>query len=72
MDSGEDTIVCVNKYTLANEAPVDVLNIDNTNVRKKQIAPIQETKAKRDPNKVALCLQKIDESAATRARARIP
>ena len=37
IDSGQDVIVGVNKYKLAKEDPVPVLQIDNTTVRQKQI-----------------------------------
>ena len=38
IDRGEETIVGVNKYRLADEADVDVREIDNTAVRDQQIA----------------------------------
>lgn len=45
-------IVGVNKYKLAEPQQVDVLCIDNREVREKQIARLQKTKASRDPAKV--------------------
>ena len=35
IDSGRQTIVGVNKYRLEKEAPIDILEIDNTEVRKR-------------------------------------
>lgn len=49
IDSGFETIVGVNKYRLASqEQNFDVLKIDNTDVRKKQIERIQSIKRTRD------------------------
>ncbi len=49
IDRGEDVIVGVNKFEAPDEAEVDVLMIDNTEVRKQQVARIQKTRAERDP-----------------------
>ena len=49
IDSGFETIVGVNKYRLASqEQNFDVLKIDTTDVRKKQIERIQSIKRSRD------------------------
>lgn len=49
IDSGFETIVGVNKYRLANqEQNFDVLKIDNSDVRKKQIDRIQAVKRSRN------------------------
>jgi methylmalonyl-CoA mutase len=41
-------IVGVNKYRLANEDQIDILEVDNAAVREAQIARIRDVKAKRD------------------------
>ena len=41
IDSGEDIIVGMNKYRVDTEDEVDVLSIDNTTVREKQIRRLQ-------------------------------
>lgn len=41
IDSGEQTIVGVNKYRLDKEDPIDILEIDNTAVREAQIARLK-------------------------------
>ena len=46
-------IVGVNKYQLAKEDPLEVLAIDNTEVREKQIAKIKEIKESRDAQAVS-------------------
>jgi len=43
IDSGKDVIVGVNKYKLAKEEPVDILEIDNLKVREGQIARLQKS-----------------------------
>lgn len=49
IDSGFETIVGVNKYRLpSQEQNFDVLKIDNTDVRKKQIERIESIKRTRD------------------------
>ena len=48
-----EVIVGVNKYQLAKEDPLEVLAIDNTEVREKQIAKIKEIKESRDAQAVS-------------------
>lgn len=49
VDKGEDVVVGVNKYKLDDEAPIDILNIDNAKVRKSQIARLEKMRKHRDP-----------------------
>src|SRR3546814_10667053 len=48
VDKGEDVIVGVNKYRLADEDEIDILDIDNAKVRADQIRRIERVKAERD------------------------
>ena len=48
IDSGEETIVGVNKYRLAKEDPLDILDVDNTAVRLSQIERLKKLRAERD------------------------
>jgi methylmalonyl-CoA mutase len=48
VDRGEDVIVGVNKYRLAEEAHLDILDVDNHAVREGQVARIARVKAARD------------------------
>ncbi|MCM8731906.1 methylmalonyl-CoA mutase [Hephaestia sp. GCM10023244] len=48
IDKGEDVIVGVNKYRLAEQAEIDILDIDNAKVRADQIGRIAQVKAGRD------------------------
>jgi methylmalonyl-CoA mutase len=63
IDSGQETIVGVNKYQLQNEPPIDVLAIDNTNVRHAQIERLKRVKSTRDPRAVEKCLMDLEEGA---------
>jgi methylmalonyl-CoA mutase len=48
IDSGRDVIVGVNKYKLAEEDPIEVLDVDNAAVREGQIARLKKMRAERD------------------------
>ncbi|MEW6707422.1 MAG: methylmalonyl-CoA mutase [Pseudomonadota bacterium] len=63
IDSGKDVIVGVNKYRLAKEDPVDILEVDNHKVREQQIARLQQVKARRDGAKVRAALQALTDCA---------
>ena len=65
IDGGVDTIVGVNKYKVTDEKPIDVLMIDNTTVRREQIARINKVKANRDNAKVKKLLDELVEAAKT-------
>ena len=63
IDSGKDVIVGVNKYKLAQQDKVDILEVDNVKVRESQIARLQQIKAKRDSTQVRAALQALTEAA---------
>jgi methylmalonyl-CoA mutase len=65
IDSGRETIVGVNKYQLEKEAPMDILEVDNTAVREAQIKQLQQLKAQRDGARVKQTLDALTESART-------
>ncbi|MEJ7926589.1 methylmalonyl-CoA mutase [Sphingobium sp. AN641] len=64
VDRGDDVIVGVNKYRLANEDLLETLDIDNAKVREGQIARIKKMKAERDEAKCQAALQALREGAA--------
>ena len=64
IDSGKEVIVGVNKYKLDKEDEIDVLVIDNNEVRKSQINKISNIRASRDANKLTEALSAL-EAAAT-------
>lgn len=61
IDSGKQTIVGINKYRLDHEDPIDILEVDNTEVRKEQCARIEDLKAHRDEEAVKKALVAITE-----------
>ncbi len=65
IDSGKDVIVGINYHRLAEEAPMDVLTIDNTAVRIKQVQQLADLKAKRDGAKVKAALEALTQAAKT-------
>lgn len=65
IDRGEDVIVGVNKYKLATEDNIDILDIDNVAVRESQIKRLNDIKAKRDNAKVDAILSQLTECAKT-------
>ena len=65
IDSGNQTIVGVNKYRLDHEDPIDILEIDNTAVRKEQIERLNELKANRDNEAVKRALDALTECVKT-------
>ncbi|MGN6621101.1 MAG: methylmalonyl-CoA mutase [Sphingomonas sp.] len=63
VDRGEDVIVGVNKYRLAKEDAIDILDIDNAKVRADQIRRIERVKAERDPARAAAALEALRQGA---------
>ncbi|WP_430117820.1 methylmalonyl-CoA mutase [Neobacillus rhizosphaerae] len=65
IDSGKETIIGVNRYRLEKEEAIDILDIDNTAVRLKQIEKLQGLKASRDDLKVKAALDELTIAAET-------
>src|SRR6187455_3157925 len=63
IDRGEDVIVGVNRFQLADEAPIDIREIDNTAVREAQVARLKQIRASRDGKKVAAALEALTQAA---------
>jgi methylmalonyl-CoA mutase len=63
VDRGEEVIVGVNKYRLAQEDAVDILDVDNEKVRAQQIAKLDRIKATRDNAAVAAALAALEAGA---------
>ncbi|KAA6350073.1 Methylmalonyl-CoA mutase [termite gut metagenome] len=66
IDSGLQTIVGVNKYRLEKEAPIDILEIDNTAVRNEQIQRLKELKENRNETQVKVALEAITKCVETK------
>jgi methylmalonyl-CoA mutase len=65
IDSGKDVIVGVNKYKLAKEDPIEILDIDNHAVREAQIVRLKRIRATRDTAAVRDALDALTRCAQT-------
>ncbi|WP_040208197.1 methylmalonyl-CoA mutase [Neobacillus jeddahensis] len=65
IDSGKETIIGVNRFRLEKEEAIDILDIDNSAVRLKQIEKITTLKASRDEKKVEEALKALTIAAKT-------
>jgi methylmalonyl-CoA mutase len=65
IDSGQDTIVGVNKYKLESDDALHILEVDNELVRAQQLERLNHTKSQRDSEKVGDILEKLTKAAAS-------
>ncbi|KPE51430.1 methylmalonyl-CoA mutase [Chryseobacterium indologenes] len=66
IDSGEEFIIGVNSFrTALKQDDIEILDIDNTEVRRKQIERLEKIKAERNTEAVVQILNEIRESAKT-------
>ncbi|MBT8180083.1 MAG: methylmalonyl-CoA mutase [Eudoraea sp.] len=63
IDSGQDIIVGVNKYQLEEEDELQILEVDNAEVRRQQIERLEKLKKERDNTEVQRILQKLTQAA---------
>jgi methylmalonyl-CoA mutase len=61
IDSGKDVIVGVNRYRLEKEDPIDILEVDNTAVRKSQLDRLKKLKKERNQARTDSTLKAITE-----------
>jgi methylmalonyl-CoA mutase len=64
VDRGEEAIVGVNKYRAKDPEHVDVLAIDNTDVRRQQVARLERVRAERNDRACRDALSRLTEAAA--------
>jgi methylmalonyl-CoA mutase len=67
VDRGEAVVVGVNKYRLAEQDPLDILDVDNHAVREAQVARIERTRASRDEAACQAALHALREGARGQA-----
>jgi methylmalonyl-CoA mutase len=65
IDSGRQTIVGVNKYPPQREEKLQILKVDNTEVRASQVRRLQELRKHRDEPKLRAALAALTASART-------
>jgi methylmalonyl-CoA mutase len=63
IDSGHQSVIGVNKYRPENEAPIDVLKVDNSAVRQLQIEKLNRLRAERDAGAVEEALAALTRAA---------
>ena len=63
IDRGDEVVVGVNKYKLAKQDAIDILDIDNVAVREAQIARLARTRAARDEAKAQAALDELTRIA---------
>ncbi len=63
IDSGRQTVTGVNKYRVEGMTGIDILKVDNDEVRRQQIAKLAKLKSERDEAKTQAALAKLTEAA---------
>ncbi len=67
IDSGQQTVVGINKYRRDQEGPINVLKVDTTAVRQAQIANLKRLRAERDSARVEASLNALTAGASANA-----
>lgn len=65
IDAGKDAIIGVNKFQTRAKTDIDLLEVDNAEVLKSQLARLEKLKAERNPEKVQATLQAIAQCTET-------
>ncbi|MEE8314438.1 MAG: methylmalonyl-CoA mutase [Myxococcota bacterium] len=68
IDRGEETIVGVNRYRAEEQTEVEILDIDNSEVRRRQIERLDRIRAERDAERVRQALEALTAAAGDRSR----
>ncbi len=63
IDSGEQTVVGVNKFRVTEDAEIDILKVDNADVRARQIAKLERLRAERDEATTQAALDALSKAA---------
>jgi methylmalonyl-CoA mutase len=65
VDRGEEIIVGVNKFRLSDEAPMEILEVDNAAVRTSQVERLARIRGSRDEARCQAALQALTDAAAS-------
>jgi methylmalonyl-CoA mutase len=65
IDAGKEVIIGVNRYRLAEEPPIEILEVDNSAVRQSQIERLKKLRSERDESRVQRTLAALTECART-------
>ena len=63
IDSGQQTVIGINKYQVDEDHPIEVLKVENSRVRAEQIAKLQQLRADRDQAAVDAALAELTRAA---------
>lgn len=63
IDAGRQSVIGVNKYKPESEAPIDVLKVDNSTVRRLQVDKLARLRKERDPKALQDALDNLTRSA---------
>jgi methylmalonyl-CoA mutase len=63
IDSGQQTVIGVNKYLVDDDVPPEVLKVDNKAVREEQIAKLRQLRSERDEEQTQAALAKLTWAA---------
>ncbi|MEO8667715.1 MAG: methylmalonyl-CoA mutase, partial [Bauldia sp.] len=63
IDSGQQTVVGVNRFRPTDEPPLDVLRVDNSAVRSAQIEKLRRLRSERDEPRTQAALQALTDGA---------
>jgi methylmalonyl-CoA mutase len=63
IDSGQQTVIGVNKYQVDEDHDIEVLKVENSRVRAEQIAKLEQLRADRDPAAVDAALGALSRAA---------
>ena len=65
IDRGEDVVVGVNRFRPETDERIDILDIDNSEVRERQVARLRRIRAERDEARCAATLSALTEAAGS-------
>ena len=65
INSGAQMVVGVNRYRSEDEQPIEILKVDNSTVRARQIEKLKRLRAERDPKAVGSALDALTNAADT-------
>ena len=65
IDRGEDVVVGVNRFRPETDERIDILEIDNSEVRERQVARLRRIRAERDEARCAATLSALTEAAGS-------
>ncbi len=63
IDAGKQAVIGVNKYKPTDEAPIDILKVDNSNVRRLQIDKLERLRSERNQKDVDAALAALTRGA---------